>query len=121
VVRVENAGHGTLAGLTVGVQPDAGWLAAPAASPDTAPAAFTVAIDPASAWRALYATGGTDTRNVVVSAAGAPVTLPVTLDVRGSHGSCSHRTRSVPARDTAASGTPDDSVESPWPTRAPGR
>jgi len=123
VVRVENAGHGTLAGLTVGVQPDAGWLAAPAASPDTAPAAFTVAIDPASAaWQALAATGGTDTRDVVVSAAGAaPVTLPVTLEVRdGPRLVLSSDTARFLARDTAASGTPEDSVEIAVANEGPG-
>jgi hypothetical protein len=113
-VRVENAGDGTLAGLAVQVQPDAGWLVVPVPAPDTAPAAFTVAIDPASAaWQALYAAGGTETRNVVVSGTGVtPVTLPVTLEVRDGPALVlsSGLVRFV-ARDTAASGTPNDSVE----------
>lgn len=113
-VRVENAGHGTLAGLAVTVQPDAGWLVTPVATPDTAPAAFTVAIDPASAaWQALYAAGGTETRNVVVSGAGVtPLSLPVTLEVRDGPGLVmSSSLVRFTARDTAASGTPDDSVD----------
>ncbi|MDH5198057.1 MAG: hypothetical protein OEY20_12495, partial [Gemmatimonadota bacterium] len=119
----ENAGHGTIAGLTVQVQPDAGWLIVPTPSPDTAPAAFTVAIDQAApAWQALYAAGGVETRNIVVSGAGAvPVTLPVTLDVRdGPRLALSSDTVRFLARDTAASGTPGDSVEVAVDNAGPG-
>ena len=123
-VRIANAGHGTLAGLAVQVQPDAGWLLVPAPTGDSAPAAFTVAVDPASpAWQSLSTAGGVETRDVVVSGTGtAPVTLPVTLEVRDGPrlvlSSDTVRFRAL--SDTAAPGLPPDSVEVAVANEGPG-
>lgn len=124
VVRLENVGDGSLAGLAVQVQPDAGWLTVPVPTPDTAPAQFTVGIDPASsAWLTILASGGTDTRNVVVSGTGAAaVTLPVTLAVRDGPALVlsSSQVRFHELSDTAGAGALNDSVEVAVANAGPG-
>jgi hypothetical protein len=121
-VRIANASHGTLAGLSVQVDPDADWLSVSPPSSDSAPAAFTLAIDAASPdWQTLLDAGGTITRNVTVGGTGtASVSLPVTVDVRDGPrlvlSSDSVRFRAV----DGTPGPPPDSVELAVANAGPG-